>query len=273
MHYLDENRTPHHGGASGTATLLRREHVPAAGTAAGRVPGTRPAAGRPAAGAVPGRPAAPDRAPAVPVTVAVLATDPLTAEGAVAYLRSHPAVTPLTRAAVGQADVVLILAGAVTEETLAWMQGAAEQLSDREMRFVLVGDGVREAQLLRAVSLGLVSILPRQGSDYESIVRAVLAVREGRVEMPDVALGWLVGQIRSIQRDVLAPNGLTAAGLEAREVDVLRLLADGLDTAEIAEQLSYSQRTVKNIIHGLLSRLKLRNRPHAVAYALRHGLL
>jgi DNA-binding NarL/FixJ family response regulator len=273
MHYLDETSPLHHGGPSGTATLVRRDHPALAGTPASRPAGGRVPPARPPAGGAAARPGAPHRAPAVPVTVAVLATDPLTAEGALAYLRAHPAVTPLTKASVGHADVVLILASWVTEETLSWMQGAAEQATGRELRFVLVGDGVREPQLLRAVSLGLVSVLPRQGTDYERIVRAVLAVRDGRVEMPEVALGWLVGQIRSIQRNVLTPNGLTAAGLEARELDVLRLLADGLDTAEIAERLNYSQRTVKNIIHGLLSRLKLRNRPHAVAYALRHGLL
>jgi DNA-binding NarL/FixJ family response regulator len=91
--------------------------------------------------------------------------------------------------------------------------------------------------------------------------------------MPGVAAGWLAGQIRAIQRNVLAPNGLTASGLESREADVLRLLAEGLDTQEIAERLSYSERTVKNIIHGVLTRLNLRNRTHAVAFALRTGLL
>jgi DNA-binding NarL/FixJ family response regulator len=54
---------------------------------------------------------------------------------------------------------------------------------------------------------------------------------------------------------------------------VLRLVADGLDTAEIATKLSYSQRTIKNILHDITSRLHLRNRSHAVAYALRHGLI
>jgi DNA-binding NarL/FixJ family response regulator len=72
---------------------------------------------------------------------------------------------------------------------------------------------------------------------------------------------------------VLDPHGLTAAGLYTREVDVLRLLAEGMDTLEIAQRLNYSERTVKNIIHGVLSRLKLRNRSHAVAYALRNGVM
>jgi DNA-binding CsgD family transcriptional regulator len=66
---------------------------------------------------------------------------------------------------------------------------------------------------------------------------------------------------------------LTASGLSPREVDVLRLMADGLDTNEIAKNLSYSERTVKNIIYTITSRLRLRNRPHAVAYAMRAGII
>ena len=40
-----------------------------------------------------------------------------------------------------------------------------------------------------------------------------------------------------------------------------------MDTGEIASKLSYSERTVKNVMHGLTTRLHLRNRAHAVAYA------
>ena len=61
--------------------------------------------------------------------------------------------------------------------------------------------------------------------------------------------------------------------LTDREVDVLRLLSEGWDTAEIASKLAYSERTVKNVIHDITARLQLRNRSHAVAYAVRQGLI
>ena len=54
---------------------------------------------------------------------------------------------------------------------------------------------------------------------------------------------------------------------------MLRLLAEGYDTAEVGRRLFYSERTVKNIIHDVTSRLDLRNRAHAVAYAIREGLI
>jgi DNA-binding CsgD family transcriptional regulator len=86
-------------------------------------------------------------------------------------------------------------------------------------------------------------------------------------------LGQLLDSVRRLQRDVLAPRGLGSAGLTAREVEVVRLMSEGCDTAEIADQLCYSERTVKNVIYALTSRLNLRNRPHAVAYAMRAGVI
>jgi DNA-binding NarL/FixJ family response regulator len=207
------------------------------------------------------------------VTVAVMATEPLVAEGAAAYLRTYPGITPVAADRLDRASVVLVIADRVGEGTLTALQRAAELAPDREMRLVLVCDDIREQQLLRTLNWGLVSVLPRQETDYERIARALVNARDGKVELPVDAHGWLEERIRLVQRDVLAPHDLTTAGLYTREVEVLRLLAEGVDTLEIAQRLSYSERTVRNIIHGLLTRMKLRNRAHAVAYALRNGVM
>jgi DNA-binding NarL/FixJ family response regulator len=202
-----------------------------------------------------------------------MATEPLVGEGAVAYLRTCPGITPVEADCLDRSSVVLVIASRVDEGTLAILQRAAELVPDREMRFVLVCDDIREPQLLRALNWGLVSVLPRRETDYERIARALVNARDGKLELPADAHGWLQERIRLVQRDVLAPLDLTAAGLYTREVEVLRLLAEGADTLEIARRLSYSERTVRNIIHGLLTRMKLRNRAHAVAYALRSGVM
>lgn len=66
----------------------------------------------------------------------------------------------------------------------------------------------------------------------------------------------------------------TGAGqIDGRETRVLTLLAEGSDTREIARRLNYSERTVKSIIGDITTRFGLRNRSHAVAYALRAGLI
>jgi DNA-binding NarL/FixJ family response regulator len=99
------------------------------------------------------------------------------------------------------------------------------------------------------------------------------SVASGDGLLPPDLLGRLLSQVGHLQRQVLAPRGLTFSGLTERELGVLRLLADGHDTAEVGKQLFYSERTVKNIVHDLTSRLELRNRTHAVAYAIREGLI
>ncbi|MGA9859709.1 MAG: LuxR C-terminal-related transcriptional regulator [Solirubrobacteraceae bacterium] len=71
-------------------------------------------------------------------------------------------------------------------------------------------------------------------------------------------------------------TGLSAAGplvLESRDWRVLHLLANGLSTREIAEEVNYSERTIKKVIVGLEEFLDARNRTHAVAEAMRRGLI
>ena len=97
--------------------------------------------------------------------------------------------------------------------------------------------------------------------------------RERTPQQPQHVFGRLLDQVGRLQRQVLNPRGLSFAVLTDREIKVMKLLADGLDTAEVGRRLFYSERTVKNIVHDVTSRLNLRNRTQAVAYALRQGLI
>jgi DNA-binding CsgD family transcriptional regulator len=65
----------------------------------------------------------------------------------------------------------------------------------------------------------------------------------------------------------------TDGHLTPRELAVLRMLADGEVTRTIAERLNYSERTVKNIVRGVLVKLNCRTRAHAVATATRVGVI
>ncbi|MEY9932102.1 DNA-binding NarL/FixJ family response regulator [Catenulispora sp. GP43] len=216
---------------------------------------------------------------AAPIPVRILAEDAVTRDAMLACLRLRPEIRVLTHVDTDPARVVLVLAEQVTDGTLDRMgqAAAAAQVcavpASYEIGFVLVGDGLRAHHLLGAIAHGPVSVLARRDAGTERIVRAIVGVPQGRLELPDDAVGWLVARLRTIHRDVLQPRGLTAAGLGTREVEVLRLLAEGLDTAQIAQEMNYSERTVKSIIHGVLTRCRLRNRAHAVAFALRTGAL
>ncbi|MEV4617056.1 response regulator transcription factor [Kitasatospora sp. NPDC049258] len=207
------------------------------------------------------------------VSVAVLSGDPISSAGVAAMLRHCPALTLLPADRREEADVVLVLTGEVTEETLACLERTGRETTNPGMRMVVVGEMVREQHLLRAVNSGVLSVIPRRDAAPERLLRAVLGLRDGHAELPGRAVAWLIEWVRAIQHDVLAPNGLTTSPLESREVEVIRLIAEGLETASIAERLNYSERTIKNIIHGAMSRLNLHNRAHTVAYALRAGII
>lgn len=207
------------------------------------------------------------------ISVAVHAGDPVTGEGAVACLRSMPGITLLPPERRCEADVLLVTVHETTEEVVRWMERSASESTNPEMRIVLVAETIGEHHLMRAVSSGLVSFLPREEADRDRVVKAIRDCGRDRAVVPEKMVGWLLEQVRTIQRTVLVPQGLTVGGLQEREVEVLRLLADGLDTVEIAQHLNYSERTIKNIVSGMLTRLNLRNRSHAVAYAMRCGAL
>jgi DNA-binding NarL/FixJ family response regulator len=202
----------------------------------------------------------------------MFAGDTLTQDAALACLTQHPGIRVLSPDEEEQPRAALILTDRFTPEVLDWMRQVTN-LGLSTVGFVLVTDEIHEHHLLSTLAYGPVSVIARHEADVERIVRTVVGVTEGRLEMPNYAIGWLVGHLQTIQRDVLQPRNLTTAGLENREVDVIRLLAEGLDTAEIATVTNYSERTVKTIIQGVLTRRRLHNRAHAVAYALRAGMV
>jgi DNA-binding NarL/FixJ family response regulator len=138
---------------------------------------------------------------------------------------------------------------------------------------VVVATRLDDAGLLAAAEAGASGVLRRSQVTPQSLVACIRAAAAGDGTLPPDLLGRLLGQVGRLQRQVLAPRGLTFSGLTDREVKVLRLLAEGLDTAEVSHQLFLSERTVKNVVHEVTSRLNLRNRTHAVAYALRQGLI
>jgi DNA-binding NarL/FixJ family response regulator len=127
--------------------------------------------------------------------------------------------------------------------------------------------------MLAGVEAGACGLLRRSEARPERLIEAIQSAATGDGSVPADLLGRLLEHVGRLQRQVLSPRGLTISGLTEREIEVLKLVADGFDTAEIAGSLAYSERTIKNIIHDVTARLNLRNRSHAVAYAVRQGLI
>jgi DNA-binding NarL/FixJ family response regulator len=205
-----------------------------------------------------------------PVRVAVRTADPIMHAGLTSFLRTRPELVVVEPGELTERDVLVVHAERLTPQVVAELRGDGAQT--RVPKVLLAGE-VRENDILTAVECRVVAVLPRARTSGEHLVEAVLSVVPGRGLLPADLLGRLLDTVRQLEHAVPPAPGAGAAGLTAREVDVLRLMAEGCDTAEIADKLCYSERTVKNTVYGLTNRLNLRNRPHAVAYAMRAGVI
>ncbi|MEU5209288.1 response regulator transcription factor [Streptomyces sp. NPDC020742] len=228
------------------------------------------------------------------VTVTVHASDPLSRAGVVSHLQHQPTVeivqhqggagasqrTDQAERGRGKED------GGEPVGTVAIMpidrfdEVAAAELRrlvrGGEQRVVLIARDLREPELMTAVEYGVRAILWRHQATPHRLLRAVQSAARDEGDLPPDLISTLLTQVGQLRRSVAASASVGYAptfGMAPREVDVLRLVAEGLDTRQISEKLAYSERTVKNILHALMTRLQLHNRAHAVAYALREGYI
>lgn len=203
------------------------------------------------------------------IQVFVAACDPVSRDGVASQLRGH-AVELVDERRLDPEVVAVVVVDEVDDQ-------AARDIRTVRRRgvesVVVVATRVDDAGLLAAVEAGASGVLRRSQATPQSLLTGIRAAAAGEGSLPPDLLGRLLGQVGRLQRQVLSPRGLTFSGLTDREVKVLRLLADGLDTGEVGRRLFLSERTVKNAVHDITSRLNLRNRTHAVAYALRQGLI
>jgi DNA-binding NarL/FixJ family response regulator len=208
---------------------------------------------------------------AVRIQVALYAADPIVHAGLSSMVRARPELELVGEAAAEQvAAVQLMCLDAVDEEALTLIRKQVRKLAGP---VVLIVGAMREAELMSVIECGVATVVWRREATIDRLVRAVQASRRGDGTLPADLLGRLLAQLSRMQRPGGPAPGLSGSRLSDRETDIVRLIAEGLETIEIAAKLCYSERTVKNVLHGLMTRMQLRNRAHAVAYAAREGYL
>lgn len=118
----------------------------------------------------------------------------------------------------------------------------------------------------RAVQLGFHGYLTKDASLSQcvSVIRSALA---GLVVFPRSVAGVAAGGVPDEQA------GEKGQRLTPRELEILRLLVDGVRSEDIARRLSVSHNTVRTHIGNILAKLKVHSRLEAAAYALRHGII
>ncbi|MBV2354031.1 response regulator transcription factor [Streptomyces sp. J2-1] len=135
---------------------------------------------------------------------------------------------------------------------------------------VLVAGALASGDALHALAAGARGLLLRREADAPRLSHAVVAADRDDCTLPPELLEEVLDRPNGARG---GHGGWAEGALSERERSVLQLVADGHETAEIAQRLAYSPRTVTTVVHDITQRFRLRNRAHAVAYALRAGLL
>ncbi|MFH8336857.1 response regulator transcription factor [Streptomyces sp. AM6-12] len=135
---------------------------------------------------------------------------------------------------------------------------------------LLVCDTVGRAGLLEALRTGAVA-LRRADLTEESLTAAVRRAGAPHPSIPYPELSHLL--TTGSEPGSRTPHEDRPPALTSRQMSVLRLMAEGHGNAGIAQLLHCSEHTVKNVVYEVMARLGARNRAHAVARAVRHGLI
>src|SRR6266849_6232408 len=125
-------------------------------------------------------------------------------------------------------------------------------------------------QIVDAMRNGARGYLLKNSSARE-VAEAISIVHQGGTVVSPVLTEAIVNELR--RQPEQGTNGHSLAQLSEKELEIVRYLASGLSNKEIADRLSYSEKTVKNYLSIIFQKLHLRDRTQVAIFALRQGLL
>jgi DNA-binding NarL/FixJ family response regulator len=168
---------------------------------------------------------------------------------------------------LAEADVVLLdsdLGGAA-----AFVQELAGESSGRIL--ICIRDSTPD-EVLEAIGNGAAGALSRELLTSDTLLAAVRAVAAGIVALDIGVLRALTAAAGPTVAESLRPVSRTGQ-FTSREHMVLSLVAAGLSNREIAQRLSYSERTIKTVLHDIVTKLGVKSRSQAVALAVREHMI
>ncbi|MCB5164608.1 response regulator transcription factor [Streptomyces bambusae] len=204
------------------------------------------------------------------ISVFVHALDSISELGVIAALRIRPEVHIVDRQDAEADTVAVLVVDEIDDAAIALVKSTRGRGTQR---IVLVASSLEDDGVFAAAEAGISGLARRKDVTADGLVQVICSVDRGAGVLPPDLVGSLLKQVSKLQHQTSVPRGQRYSGITDREADVLRLVSQGLDTNEIAQELCYSERTVKNTLHAINNRFNLRNRPHAVAYAIREGLI
>jgi DNA-binding NarL/FixJ family response regulator len=151
---------------------------------------------------------------------------------------------------------------------------ATEQIRDNipHAKILMLTISDEEADLYDAIKAGASGYLLKEIS-IDEVADAVRSVWAGQSRISPSMASKLLTEFAAMSRRAEERQQLPAPRLTDREMEVLKLVAQGMNNRDIAKELFISENTVKNHIRNILEKLHLHSRMEAVVYAVREKLL
>jgi NarL family two-component system response regulator LiaR len=211
---------------------------------------------------------------AEPIRILIADDHAIVRRGLQTLIASEPGMALVGEAADGvevvlkartlQPDVILVDMIMPRQDGLAAIQQIKQE--NPAARILVLTSFADDDKLFPAIKAGALGYLLKDSSP-EQLLQAIRDVHQGKSSLDSSVAARL---IRELNRPTQLP--LSADPLTEREIEVLKLVAQGCTNHEIAQTLVLSERTVGNHINNILGKLHLANRTQAALYALREGL-
>jgi DNA-binding NarL/FixJ family response regulator len=167
-------------------------------------------------------------------------------------------------------DVVLMDVRMPKRSGIEATRAIAELVPATKILMLTVSD--EEEDLYEAVKAGAAGYLLKEIS-IEEVADAIRSVVSGQSLITPSMASKLLAEFTNLSKQAEQRQAVPGPRLTSRELEVLKLVAQGMSNKEIAAELFISENTVKNHVRNILEKLHLHSRMEAVVYAVREKLL
>jgi DNA-binding NarL/FixJ family response regulator len=200
------------------------------------------------------------------IKVTVFARDAILRAGITDQLRTVPGLELVDERGVVADSVAVIVADELDGEVVGAIRAIRRCGCER---IIAVASRFSRFDAEAAVRSGIRGLLRRADAKPDRLAELIANAANGGDMVATSSLALTEMLERPVEPEAGVPAGPPSFGLTNRDVEVLRLIAEGESTAAIARAMAYSESTIKNTIHTIVRQLGARNRAHAVATALR----